>query len=142
MAELKVSSRLWTLANNRELEGFVEERLDRFCASLDWLLNFPRALILHEHKQSSDNSLFVLDTHPDQQRAKKRFYYDHRILEDEATLAAIALKLGISPKRDIQCFKSMPESRITEQFCSKGRVRRFRTQQKSSKVLKRKWLQQ
>lgn len=50
MAELKVLSRLWTWANNRELESFVEERLDRFCASLDWFLNFPQALVLYEPK--------------------------------------------------------------------------------------------
>lgn len=35
MAELQVQGRLWTWANNHDSEGFVEECLDRFCASPD-----------------------------------------------------------------------------------------------------------
>lgn len=89
IAEIKVTGRLWTWANNHELEGFVEERLDHFCSSPDWLLNFPQALVTHEFKQSSDHFLLVLNTHPVQQRVKKRFYCDNRILTDEAMVAVI-----------------------------------------------------
>lgn len=78
---------LW--ANNQDNEGFVEEILDRFFASPDWLLEFDTAIVLHEEKQSSDHSFLILDSKPPCTRYKSRFYFDGRSLDKSETMLAI-----------------------------------------------------
>lgn len=89
MGEIPSKGRLWTWANNREEEGFVEEKLDRFFASPDWLLEFPTAQVLNVEKQSSDHSLLILDFKPTVVKPKKRFYFDNRNLDKVEVLDTI-----------------------------------------------------
>lgn len=37
---------LYTWANNREGEGFVEEKLDRFFGAASWMIKNPRAKVI------------------------------------------------------------------------------------------------
>lgn len=89
MTELNYKDRMWTWANNREQEGFVEERLDRFFVSLDWIMAYPQAVVTYVHKQSSDHSLLFLDSTPREVKSKKRFYMDNRSLEKEVIVMEI-----------------------------------------------------
>lgn len=75
MEEINFKGRTWTWVNNRAIEGFVEERLNRFFASLDWLLEFANATVLYEEKQSSDHSLLVLEFNPQRSVHKKKILF-------------------------------------------------------------------
>ncbi|CAA0840588.1 Unknown protein, partial [Striga hermonthica] len=68
----------FTWANNRQGEGFVEERLDRIFFSPGWLLTFPLSNIRHIQMISSDHYLLLLHTDPEIRKGKKRFTYDAR----------------------------------------------------------------
>lgn len=59
MAEVRYIGRTWTWANNRVGEGFIQERLDRFFGSAEWLLHFDKAEVKHVLRQASDHSLLV-----------------------------------------------------------------------------------
>lgn len=62
MGEVSFCGRRWTWANNRSGEGFIEERLDMFFGSPEWLLMFDLAVVQHIMTQSSDHSVILLDT--------------------------------------------------------------------------------
>lgn len=62
MVEVRFRGKEWTWANNRAGEDFVEERLDRFFASPDWNLQFPKAVVHFIQKQASDHCLLILET--------------------------------------------------------------------------------
>lgn len=78
MGEIVHRGRRWTWANNRKGEGFIEERLDMFFGSADWLVDFARAEVQHLLNQASDHSMLLLDLLPHQQRIKSRFVFDSR----------------------------------------------------------------
>lgn len=67
----------------------MEERLDRFLASSEWIFEFPQAIINHVAKQSSDHHLLVLVAKPQVSHHKKRFYFDAKLLDREETYSAI-----------------------------------------------------
>lgn len=81
MVEIRYIRRDWTWTNNKEGEGFVEERLDRFFASLEWIYQFPNAVVHHIQKQASDHCLLILDDKPQAQHITRRFYFDKRFLD-------------------------------------------------------------
>lgn len=81
MGEIKFLGRLWTWANNREGEGFVEERLDRFFASPEWHYNHPQAVVHHVPKQASDHCLLVLEDKLSGLKVGRRFQFDMRLLD-------------------------------------------------------------
>lgn len=60
--DLGFKERRWTWENNREGEDFVEERLDGFFGSSEWILECPDVEVTHIPKQASNHSLIVLDT--------------------------------------------------------------------------------
>lgn len=64
MGEIKFKSESWTQANNREGEGFIKERLDKFFGSAEWLLYFDKAEVKHFLRQASNHSFIVLDSNP------------------------------------------------------------------------------
>lgn len=47
MGDIKFKGESWTWGNNREREGFIQERLDRFFGSAAWLLQFDKAEVKH-----------------------------------------------------------------------------------------------
>lgn len=52
MEEIKEEGIIYTWANNKEVERFVEEKLDRFFGSGSWLLKHPKAKVIHVEKQT------------------------------------------------------------------------------------------
>lgn len=64
MGEVKFKGRRWTWENNRQGEGYIEERIDMFFDSAEWLLEYDKAEVLHLRNQSSDHSMLVLDNNP------------------------------------------------------------------------------
>lgn len=78
MEEIRFKGRRWTWANNRQGEGFIEERLDMFFGSESWLLDFDKSMVQHILTQSSDHSMVLLDTEPQHVKGKSRFIYDSR----------------------------------------------------------------
>lgn len=43
MGDIKFRCESWMWSNNREREGFIQERFDRFFGSDEWLLHFDKA---------------------------------------------------------------------------------------------------
>lgn len=78
MRDINYKGRTFTWANNREGEGYIPERLDRFLGSANWMLLFDTAEVTHCLRQSSNNSLLVLDTKPQRVKTKARFIFDSR----------------------------------------------------------------
>lgn len=74
MRELCFKGRRWTWANNRQGEGFIEERLDMFFTSAEWFLEFDQTEVQHILKQSSDHAMILLDTHPPSSKGEIKIY--------------------------------------------------------------------
>lgn len=81
MTKVNFTGNAQTWANNREGEGYVEEILDRFFVSHDWLYNSPKAIVHHIQKQSSDHYLVLFKDQLDKLGFTKRFYFDKRFLD-------------------------------------------------------------
>lgn len=54
----------FTWANNKEGEGFIQERLDRFFGSANWMLQWNTSVMTNILTQSSDHSMILLDSKP------------------------------------------------------------------------------
>lgn len=78
IGEIAFRGRRWTWANNRNGEGFIDERLDMFFGSSEWFVHFGRTEVQHLLTQASDHSMGLLDTKPQQQKSKSRFIFYHR----------------------------------------------------------------
>lgn len=78
MGDISFRGDAFTWANNREREGFIQERLDRFLGSSEWLLHFDTAEVTYVLRQSSDHALIMLDTKPQRCKSKARFIFDAR----------------------------------------------------------------
>lgn len=76
MGEIRFTGHTFTWANNREGEGFIQERLDRFFGSAHWMLTFDTAEVVHILRQASDRSLLMLDTKPQRVKTKSRFIFE------------------------------------------------------------------
>ncbi|KAL0012497.1 hypothetical protein SO802_007605 [Lithocarpus litseifolius] len=55
---------LYTWKNGRDEEAFMEERLDRVCATVTWSELHPRAKVFHLTTTYSDHDPILLDTTP------------------------------------------------------------------------------
>lgn len=75
MGEIKFRGEIFTQENNRENEGFIQERLDRLFGSIDWMFHFDTAEVTHIPRQSSNHSLVVLDTKSHRLKTKSRFIF-------------------------------------------------------------------
>lgn len=73
MGDLRYIGGTFTWANNRQGEGFIQEGLDRFCGSSDWLLKNDSADVKHIPRQASDHVMLLLDSMPVRVRTKARF---------------------------------------------------------------------
>lgn len=73
MREVKFRGKVYTWVNNREDEGFIQERLDKFFGSIEWLLHFDKASVEHITRQAFDHSLLLLDTNPLRNKTKSKF---------------------------------------------------------------------
>lgn len=78
MEDISYRGRTFTWANNREEEGFIQDRLDRFLGSVEWMLHFDTAEVTHILRQVSNHSLLILDTQPQRVKTSVRFIFDSR----------------------------------------------------------------
>ncbi|GER55660.1 retrotransposon protein, partial [Striga asiatica] len=74
MKELDMIGQSYTWGNNREGEGFVEERIDEAFASFDWLVSYPSAIVQSIFKSASDHCMLLV---------KRRFKFDKRWTKEE-----------------------------------------------------------
>lgn len=89
MEAIPYKGRRWMWANNRVGEGFIEERFDLFFGSAEWLVENEKAEVEHLVKHSSDHSMLLLNTLPDQAKRKTRFIYDHRWCKQPGCLEVV-----------------------------------------------------
>lgn len=78
IGEVKFRGEFFTWVNNRENEGFIQESLDRFFGSVEWIIQFKTAEVCHIRRQASDHSLLILDLKPQKYKTKSRFIFDSR----------------------------------------------------------------
>ncbi|XP_050259942.1 uncharacterized protein LOC126705022 [Quercus robur] len=62
----------FTWRNSRSGEAFVEERLDRACATIEWRALFPSSKVVHLQASYSDNVPIMLTTNVDTQIACRK----------------------------------------------------------------------
>ncbi|GER38816.1 RNA-directed DNA polymerase (reversetranscriptase)-related family protein [Striga asiatica] len=68
----------FTWSNGRQGSDFVEEKLDRFLLSPNWLLQYPKSFVTHVQMVSSDHHLLVLQTEVLEEKKRKIFCFDNR----------------------------------------------------------------
>ncbi|XP_071901101.1 uncharacterized protein [Coffea arabica] len=83
LIDIGYEGHLWTWSNHWEEKGEIRQRLDRCLASYDWVQIFEKARCQHLDTYASDHSLLCLDTVPDKEKRKKKFYFDKRWLQKE-----------------------------------------------------------
>jgi len=59
--DLGHSGNKYMWANNQSDNDHIKERLDRFCATSNWLLSFPRYTNKHLLRYTSDHSPIMLE---------------------------------------------------------------------------------
>lgn len=82
MGDIKVRGDIYTWANNRAREGFIQERLDKFCGLAEWMLANDTTEVTHVLRQASDYSVIILDTEPTRERSRARFICEARWFND------------------------------------------------------------
>lgn len=85
MGDIKFKGESWTWSNNREGEGFIQEKLDRFLGSAEWLLHFDKVEVKHFLRQTSDHSLILLDFNLTRNKTQSRFIFDIRWTRKQET---------------------------------------------------------
>ncbi|CAA0818874.1 Unknown protein, partial [Striga hermonthica] len=84
MQEIHCKGHQFTWANNREHEGFIEEKIDRIFCSFDWLALKSEAEVQSVFRSASDHRLLVLvDSVHQEAKRKRRFFFDKRWLKRE-----------------------------------------------------------
>lgn len=78
MGDIVFNGPAFNWANNREGEGYIQERLDRFCESLEWMVQNENAEVTHVLKQTSDHALVILDSDPKRVKTIGRFLWHPR----------------------------------------------------------------
>lgn len=71
--EVNFTGSAWTWTNNQAGDDYVEERLDRFFISSDWLFCHPKTVVNHIKKQSSDHCLLLFEEHNIKSEFTKHF---------------------------------------------------------------------
>ncbi|KAK6146589.1 hypothetical protein DH2020_020458 [Rehmannia glutinosa] len=95
MSEIPYSGNTFTWSNLRIGVECVEERLDRSFGSPGWRLDWPKAIVSHIMRISSDHHMLILDTEPACQKSKKRFYFDKRWVETEGVEEVVKKAWGL-----------------------------------------------
>lgn len=137
MGEIQFRGRRWTWANNRKGEGFIEERLDMFFGSPEWMVNFDNAVVQHILNQASDHSILLLDSKPHMVRRKSRFIFDSRWCNLEGCTAAImkawnqevgGSRMFSFNKKLKMCRQGVLEWRKKENLNSKSQIQQLKKQ--------------
>lgn len=67
----------------------MDEKLDHFFASADWVLEFQSAQVLHLEKQSLNHSILVLNSNPKVTKYKRRFFLNNQLLDNTTIINTI-----------------------------------------------------
>lgn len=78
MGDIRFQGSTFTWANNREREGYIQERVDRFFGSVEWMSQFDTVEVNHILRQTSDHYLLLLDSKPQRTKTKSRFIFESR----------------------------------------------------------------
>lgn len=70
MGDIVYRGDTFTWANNTEQEGFIQEWLDRFCGSAEWMIQNEKAEVKHVLRKTSDHALILLDSNPRRVKTK------------------------------------------------------------------------
>ncbi|GER27744.1 DNAse I-like superfamily protein [Striga asiatica] len=73
----------YTWVNNRDNEGYVEERLDKAFGSMGWIADYAGAKVLNLYRSASDHGMLILDSDGQQQKKPRRFSFDKRWIKME-----------------------------------------------------------
>lgn len=84
MGEMKLED-VFTWVNNRENEGFIQERLDRFFGLAEWMIQCDTAEVCHIAREASDHYLLILNSKPQKSRTKSRFIFYSRLANVQGT---------------------------------------------------------
>lgn len=76
MGDIKFKGEIDTWANNGEGEGFIQERLNRFFGSVEWMIQYDTAKVKHFLRQASDHSLIILDTKTQGNKTKTKIIFE------------------------------------------------------------------
>lgn len=63
LIDLGFQGSIYTWSNGRESENFVQARVGRACATLEWREQFPHAKVMHLHFSYSDHVPIMVSTH-------------------------------------------------------------------------------
>ncbi|XP_025703139.1 uncharacterized protein [Arachis hypogaea] len=75
LVDLGMVSRRNTWSNRRSGEELIQERLDSFLASKEWMQLYANPMVLRLSKMGSDHAPLLLDSHPQTERSKRRFKF-------------------------------------------------------------------
>ncbi|CAA0831791.1 Unknown protein, partial [Striga hermonthica] len=104
MEEIGMEGHQFTWGNNRDAEGYVEEKLDRAFASFEWLSSHPNAKVLNVIRTASDHSLLILNAGSQESRCKRRFAFDRRWVSKEG-FAEVVQKAWSIPQSGTPFFR-------------------------------------
>ncbi|KAH7839880.1 hypothetical protein Vadar_009914 [Vaccinium darrowii] len=105
----------FTWRNNREGEGYIQERLDRALATQSWRTKFAQATVEHIDAVGSDHNALLLCLDPGQTHRHSLFRFDARWVQDDemATVVENAWKTPISGSRFFSVYKRIKECRCS-----------------------------
>lgn len=76
MGDIRPQGESSTWENNREEEGFIQKRLDRFFVADGWILQWDTAEVRTILRQPSDHLMLLLDSKPMRKKTRARSIFD------------------------------------------------------------------
>lgn len=76
MGDLKFKEDAYKWANNREGEGYIQERLDRFFGFAKWIMHYDKAKLKHILRTGSDHQLLLLASNLLRRETKAKFIFN------------------------------------------------------------------
>ncbi|XP_072074331.1 uncharacterized protein [Arachis hypogaea] len=90
LVDLEMVGRRYTWSNRRSGEELIQERLDRFLASEEWMQLYANPMVLRLSKMGSDHAPLLLDSHLQTERSKSIFKFQDRWCDLEKVRHLIA----------------------------------------------------
>jgi len=93
----------FTWENRREGGDVIEERLDRYCASMEWSVMFPDAEVLHLDERLSDHLSLLLKLKPVQVRrgkGRRRFMFENMWVQEDSCRQVVKVTWEVAGSHD------------------------------------------